>query len=326
MRQPAQTELFKKYISSSDKTNMKEARNRVAVNTGVVMTRTHLEEQMVTLKNMRKTSYYPLMSQVFQLAHTTDMVVPFCFDEGLIQSVMPFIQFKTNGHLTSVRPAIRTYINLYKIGHWNADKTKFNISPLDLYSALETGVIMYNLQKKGADILIDDNIVLETSARIYAKLLVKAIERSKRSISSEVDQDLALYLSAKFFLMYIIGKQDSEYTRDIAYKSVRYKTPLMTLRQIEESTEDMDYDSLSGFLQFFGNALDIGEIKLRDLVVDWIKMYGANTILMIEYFPYFLHFIFAALKGSQSISRLYHRRKEIEKDGMRLYQAVTKHM
>ena len=66
MRQPNQGELFNKYVSSSEKSNISEAYNKVFANIGVVLTRDHLEEQMVTLKNMRKTSYYPLMSQVFQ--------------------------------------------------------------------------------------------------------------------------------------------------------------------------------------------------------------------------------------------------------------------
>lgn len=321
MKQLTKGELFSYYFNPSQKQYIfSSAKQKLEKGIDVISTNEHISTQILQLKNMRKTAYYPMMSQVFAMSVQTDQVIPFAFDNADIPPVIPYVIFKTqyNG-----KTMLRTYVNLFKIGKWNVEKTEFHITPLDLYSCLESGVMSHLMLVDGKkDKVINNSTVLETSSRIYSNFFFKIIEKAKKSINSEFQQDLVLYFIAKFFLINVLEKPDGSLVDDIAYQAIKNRTTMSSIKNIE-AANTIDFTSLKGFLETIGEFLDFGKLTYLDLAINWAKLYGETTIFAIEYFPYLLHFLFSGLRGSHSISsQMARRRDEYDRDASRLYSAV----
>jgi hypothetical protein len=337
MRKPNESELYSLHMTGQQKQELHNAmNNKINQNVGVIAPE-HIQPEILQLETKAKKNpgllpdalaYYKTFNgriKLFNLGSTTSGRSP----------IPPFIPFlpgnarnrqlegETGGR--GVSPAI--FVNMYRIGKWAPDEKTYTIPGVstDLFSCLETGVIAHKLLLEHKDEKVFSNpVVLNNLTNIYTSLFANAVVKTVVTFGSEFNTDAARFLIAKFFLIYVLKKADSETVKEIAYNSIKNRTTMTGLESFEENYP-MDYSSLSGFLKTLGEAFFSKPIELARFEISWVTMYGEGLLLAVEYVPYLLHFLFATFHGANlgGSTKLYNRLPDLQKDGLiKLYNAV----
>jgi hypothetical protein len=298
----------------------------------------HLATELTQLKIKSKNSYYPLLNEAIALYEQFNGRIKF-FNLGITSSgrspIPPFMPFLFNNSRNrqteadkdtrGASPAV--FVNMYRIGHWSADEKQYlGVSAItDFYSVLESGLIAYKLLfDNKAEKVFSNKVVLQYLTNIYTSLFSAAVIRTAVTFGSEFNTDAARFIIAKFFLQYVLKKQPSETLSDFAYTAIKNRTSLNALKSFEENS-NIDYNSLSSFLETLGTAFFNEKIDISRFEVSWLSMYGEGLVFAIEYVPYLIHFLFASLHGAMlgGSTRLYNRLPDLQKDGLvKLYNAV----
>ena len=341
MRQLKDTELYSIYLSNNEQQNIISTINsKLAQNVGLIAPE-KIETELMQLKSRSKNSFFPLLNEAIALYETRGHIQLFnlgmsSMGRSPIPAYMPFVPaFARNrakevtmgqGNHNAVNPAI--FMNMYRVGQWSADESSYNgLSAItDLYSCLESGVIMYKMivdHKTNA--VFSDKNVLENLTRIYVYMFNKAVIKSKLSFGAdEFKQDAAAFLIAKFFLIHVLAKQENDTLNDYAHMATKFKTSLASLLSFEDNA-DIRYDTLSDFLKTIGMAFFNSSINLAEFENNWVRMYGEGMVFAVEYAPYLIHYLFAAYHGSMlgGTVRLYNIVDDLKKNGLpKLYNAV----
>lgn len=304
-----------------------------------VITPEHLEAALVVLRNKSKTSYFPLLSDAFTLFETRGLIKLYNLSNAnssrsRIPTTIPYFKgmarnkFKEAEKIGNMRD-MAIFVNMFKIGHWSADESSYlGVAPLtDLYSCLESGVIGYKLSIQNmAEKVFSDKTVLEYLTKIYTYMFSRAIQKTKTTYAgSEFQADAAHFVIARFFLLNILEKNDSDIIDDYAYLAIQNRSSLSSLKSFEEINM-INYSELSAFLKSFGEAFYNNEpIDLASFENSWLMLYGDATGLAIEYVPFLLHFLFATFHSATlgGTCRMTRRVDEFKKIGLaRLYTAV----
>lgn len=293
----------------------------------------HIEAALVNLRNRSKNSYYPLLTDALSLYEQRGLIRLYNLSSSnggrsKVPTTMPLMPGYAYNKYKEQKELVM-FVNMYRIGHWSADeKTYDGVNALtDLYSCLESGVIGYKLIiQYMAEKVFNDKNVIEYLTRIYTYMFSLAIQKTKTSYGSvDFQSDAASFLIARFFLLNILEKRDSEIVDDYAYLVVQNRSSLSALKSFEEMSMT-DYSSLSGFLRTFGEAFFNGEaIDLMSFENKWLSLYGEGTALAIEYVPYLLHILFACQHNAVlgGTIRLTKQKDQLKKMGLpKLYIAV----
>ena len=244
---------------------------------------------------------------------------------------LPFIpsysHYALRAEIKKPIPAI--FVNMYKMGTWSVDgKTYDDVYAItDLQTCLESGYIAYKmLIEDKADDILSNPLIMEYLTRIYTKLFYDALIKVPGNLPLlEFQQDAAKFIIAKFFLIYILEKNNDKTTDTYAQKAINSNSSLQALTTYEENL-GINYEKLSLFLSSFGLAFFNGNpTSLSDFERAWITMYGEGLALAIEYVPYLLHFLFAPIHASRlgGSSKMYLRLPALQKEGLlKLYSAV----
>ena len=113
-------------------------------------------------------------------------------------------------------------------------------------------------------------------------------------------------------------------TNSYAYLATSKKVS-RTVIESQEETFNIDYSTLSGFLNSFGQEFFRDNISLVQFISSWVKLYGDGMLLAIEYVPYLIHFIFSPLHGTTlgGTCRLSMKLSELQDEGLnKLYTAM----
>lgn len=341
MRQIGETELYKLMISSNDMSIIGSAvRNKLNQNVGIIAPE-HIESELVQLKTRSKNSYFALLPEALSLYQERGLIRLFNLgtnNDGRsdIPLYMPFIAAQAKSRVKEASyaddpsnpPVDRAiFVNMFRIGNWSVDESSYNNlnATTDLYACLETGVIAYKLTiQHMADKVFSDREVIANLLKLYTSMVKQTIIKTKVPFGQDFQNDASNFIISKFFLLYCLGKQPGDMTDDYAYGTVELHSSLESLKSFEDIS-NIDYGSLSGFLKTFGIAFFNEEINLMDFETNWLKMYGEGMALAIEYVPYLLHFLFAALHGAYlgGSIRLTMVIDRLKKNGLpKLYNAV----
>ena len=304
MRKLNETELFGKHLSSSEQLNMvKVMESKLFQGEGVIAPE-HIEAELIQLKVKSKKSPGLLGDAISLYENFNGRIRLFNLgtSSGGKPPIPPYIPFLVgnarNRSNDSVAPAV--YMNLYRIGRWSVDESTYNglSVPTDLFSILESGIIAYKLiVESNAKKLFSNTTVLEQLSFIYANLFASAVIKTMNVFGDDFNTDAAYYLIAKFFLRYVLKLTESQTLNDIARGSIRNRTSLKGLETFEENNP-VRYDSLSGFLEDFGNAFFNKAIELNKFVINWLSLTGEGLLMALEYVPFFIHYIFATYHGA----------------------------
>jgi hypothetical protein len=221
--------------------------------------------------------------------------------------------------LRGVSPAI--YFNMYRIGRWSADEKQYTglSAVTDLRAVLESAFVAYRLTIDNKSKKVFENTkILESLSKIYTYMFTNAIIRAGKGVFGDYfNEDLGRFIISKFFLLYVLKKSDSDTIDQIAYKSVKFRTTFASLKTSEELT-GISFDSLSKFLETFGQHFFMDPISLVSFTTSWMAIYGESLLLAIEYVPYLIHFLIATHNGALlgGSNKLYRKWNDLVKEGL----------
>lgn len=344
MRKLDATELFRALVSGDEsfvdqtETSATNDTTRARINRGISeLSRTdnqsiirpeHVQSDISSLKmSLRGSGNVPFLREAIQTFESEKPLIRL-FDyeltsEGktLINAYMPFVISRVKEVDGTFTTAI--FMNMYRIGRWNVDKTEYQIQTKELRHALISGLIMYKMLVEGnASKVLQDKTSLISLSNLYTSLFYNAAaSKIKRTFGGvSFDMDASRVIIATFFLKYVLHMTDERTIDEIAMRTLRSGavTSLAAIKEFE-SANGIDYDSLSAFLKTFGQAFFENEIKSIEFDQSWISMYGTSTGLAVEYLPYFIHFIMAQVNnvtlGTGGGLKFYRIDDSLRKDG-----------
>jgi len=342
MRKIDESELFGIHFNVKNKMEIANAINmKLNQNVGIISP-DHISAELEALKIAAKRSYKPLLGEAISLYEQFNGRIKL-FNLGLtsggrspIPPYLPFLFSNTrNKQLESekenhpVSPTV--LVNMYRIGHWSIDEAQYLGLSVnnDLYSCLESGLIAYKMifENKAEKVFANKN-VLEYLTNIYTRLFSNIVIKSAFTYGDDFNEDSALFIIAQFFLRYVLKKQPSTTIDDFAYKTIKHRTSLSAIKLFEESSE-INYSTLSGFLDSLGITFFNEKIDMIKFQVNWASSYGEGLMFAIEYVPYLIHFLFATLHGALlgGSNRLINRQADLQKDGLpKVYNAIIEEL
>jgi hypothetical protein len=337
VRKLNECELFKE-LKPSERQGIEEGvRQKLNQNVGVIAPE-HIKSNMVELETKAKKGsgllgdsinlYTQFNGQIklFNIPATTSGRTP-------IPRHFPFTvararnrQLENTGSAIKDTPAI--FMNLYGVGRWSKDESEYlGLSTLtDLKAIMESATIMHRmLISQKAEKVLSNTKILEYLTGIYVYLFNDVVTKTMYRLSDEFQEDALTYLIGKFFLIYVLKKSESETLDQIAYKATKGNSSLLGLREFEDN-HNFGYDSLSGFLNELGQAFFSADIALHKFTTNWAMMMGDATMFAIEYVPFLIHFLIAALYGAMlgGGTRLYKRQNDLRNKRLpNLYNALV---
>jgi hypothetical protein len=338
MRALRNTEIYSLTTKKTEQVITDVIQNKLNMSIGIISP-AMIEPEIGAL--MLSSKDRPLLAQAIALYKSFNGPIRL-FDLGLsskgqapIPAAMPFIPAKLRCRENENSPATQdtmvpgVLMNLYRIGNWSADGTQYrNLSLTDLRTVLESGFISYKmLVLVNTDKVLSDTTVIDCLTRIYANLFSSAIIRTMNPYNDDFSSDAAIFIIAEFFLRYCLEMDNAERIADYAYNTIAHKaTSIKAIQEFErELPTQINYNSLSGFLETFGIAFFNSPILLANFEYNYLKMYGDGVAYAIEYVPYFLHFLFSIPNGAVLGGSVRWAKKLVPmgRDINKLYIAVT---
>lgn len=312
MRQLSDTELFKLAVGQSEQAAIAGAiRNKLNQNIGDIAPE-QIEPELIQLETKSKNSFYPLLPDALALYKNRGLVRLFNLGQvngrTPIPVFMPFLAAPARNRVKESNAEIDAqaaqdraiFVNMYRIGNWSADESTYDnlIPSTDLYSCLESGAIMYKLLVQNmSGKVFSSKPVVENLTKVYTNMFAQAMVRAKVPFGDDFNTDAANFLIAKFFLKYVLQKNNEDVVNSYAMLVTKNRTSLSAITSFEEMSS-IDYGSLSSFLKTFGLCFYQEPVFILEFQNSWMKMYGEGTALAIEYVPYLIHDLFAAYHTS----------------------------
>lgn len=314
MRKLQDIELMKRHMSQTDNQNLQYAViEKLSKNNMGVISPEHIAADLLQLKIKAKGGSTSLLNEAISLYEGYNGRIRL-FNLGTssagrspIPIHIPFTIAMARNRAMESDPTLRptspaVFMNMYRIGNWNADETEYiGLSAItDLYAELESGLVMYKMLVDGrAGEILSKRKIVEPLVRIYTFMFNKAVIKSARAIYGSADfmNSAAEFLIANFFLRYILGMTPSDTLDDYALSAVSGNASLVSLKDFEMNA-GIDYTSLTGFLSTFGTAIYSEEIGILKFQTGWLTTFGEGLLYAIEYLPFLIHYLIACVRGA----------------------------
>jgi len=198
-----------------------------------------------------------------------------------------------------------TYINflpLVKDGRLNIviDTTRIinksdSMFPKQFYALLQGALINYNIQSNPNKILANKELI-RLSAIAYSQLLIRILDKMHGITLYTEWADLVRFTLTKFFLLNHAHMKDTGKNVDsMAYGSITGTTSISEIIEIVHDLYDDDWSTdFFKMCENLSKAKHLQSLKTRDVIENYIRMYGESTLLALDYLPQFLYMIFSA--------------------------------
>lgn len=188
--------------------------------------------------------------------------------------------------------------NLTLYGIMNKEKTNFSINTRQLYNLMQSATFTLGCMKKWNSITVNQS-VLKLGASMYSKIFTKVLDRMFAVNLEPMKSDKIKFISAKFFLRNIMEKPETQTINSIAYSCCTGGTTLNTIQMFDSSFNQEAFKDLESFLNELALKVDgLNTLSVRGYIDSYMRMYGLNSLLALEYFPAFVHMVTSPIIGS----------------------------
>jgi hypothetical protein len=176
----------------------------------------------------------------------------------------------------------------------NKSTEMYDIYPKTLFNLLQNGSILIELMNNW-NRFTNNMTIIKNGAISYSKLVGKVMDKLFAINIDNFRQDLISFFLAKFFLINMCGKVDSETIDNIAYHACFNKSSLKLIKEEEmRFTEDV-YEDLFKFFDNLKEIKGMQDLNIRSFIENWARMYGESTLLALDYLPSFFSMIFGSV-------------------------------
>jgi hypothetical protein len=163
-----------------------------------------------------------------------------------------------------------------------------------LFTLLQSGLIIKEFFDNENKLIMNTNFIKNLTFA-YTRMFVRCLDRQYSLTINPSEADKVSYLVAKFFLLNLVGREDNETVKGLAYNTCVNSTPIEIIKRMEDES-DINYHNLSTFIETLSNSFSkLNALTIRVIVETWTKMYGDFTLMGMESFLYFLVSLFSSV-------------------------------
>lgn len=161
---------------------------------------------------------------------------------------------------------------------------KIKIDTISLYTLLNFSAIDLAFHTQFRSISRDANL-RKYAMHSYVNLFMRVLNKLYSLNVNPTSYDKVAYLVAKFFLINLAGMEDGKIVDDTA-KIVSRDTHTKILDMADIGMSGDAYTSIDKFIHALSKTIpNLSNITLREVTNDYMKTYGTNTVLALEYYP-----------------------------------------
>lgn len=260
---------------------------------------------------------YAMKLRVMELYKSGKLILKMSPPHIKVPTSIPFVLFKEpSGNIRAIIFA-DLYTSKLKDGTYKTDAKK-------LYTMMEAAAVglgyfaNYRALSKNASIM-------SSGADIFSSMILRVLNK-KFALIDKTKINSVLFISSKFYLISILGLDNSEQIDNYACKNIKNVNPV-TINNINTCFKTEDYANLASFIQALANnelnKLGLQELTIRGFLEAFINTYDSAAALSLELFPYFCYNVFSVL-NSAYINNQYVLEDMIvdTKQGITLYNAL----
>ena len=215
-------------------------------------------------------------------------------------------------------------VNLSRYGRLIESKgqKEFVININTLYALMQAGTILIGCYNNFNRIKSHTELC-RLGSLMYSRMLAKVLDKMFVIGLDPERMDNVRFLSAKFFLINLIGKKDSDIVNNIAYVSCEQSTPYNAILNFNERIPDTAYGDIFELLHCMRtNILGMQTLSIRSFLNAWMMQYDQSTLFALEYFPYFCHVILSVIVNAH-LCREYLIENLIQKEADKFMNLLT---
>ena len=168
-----------------------------------------------------------------------------------------------------------------------------SIAPKILFAYLQNAMISYELATRWGSFV--NNVALMTQSAIsYSRLVTKIFDKLFAIDIDKNKSDLISYIFAKFFLITVCDRENTETTKNIAQKACFNGTSLKYLEMMEQEY-GLVYNDIFSLFEILKGIEGLNSVNIRSFIENFVRMYGENSVLALDYLPAFYHMIFSSV-------------------------------
>jgi hypothetical protein len=189
-------------------------------------------------------------------------------------------------------------VSLVDIQHYvrtNKENGMYDMYPKTMFALAQNGMVLNELINNW-NRYTTNMVILKQGAIVYSKMVGKIMDKLFAINIDDFKQDLINFLLAKFFLIGMCDKVDSETIDNIAYNACFNRSSLKLIKEEEEKL--VDEDTFTNVFSLFNSMKEIKgmhSLGIRSFVENWARMYGEASLLALDYLPSFLSVIFGSV-------------------------------
>ena len=313
MKSLTETFLFKYMNGVSEDGRTLNLRSRMAQYSSPLddLPRNLLEDE---LRTIQKRFSFPTKNKVMgDLA--SERIVPILNKDRVnIPTSVPAYLVRRNN-----KPAV--VVNFTPYVRKNADETELYGDTRQMFALMQTGSILLGCFERWNSISNDQEIA-KTGCLVFSKLVSKVIDKLYATNIDPFKADKVRYLAAKYFLLNLLEKADTDNVRHIASTVCKTMTN-NAIMNFDQSLPEHGFDDLGTFVELIATYVEgCSSLEFRTFTRVWMQMYQPSTVFALEYLPYFFHMIFSVSVGA-------HLNNEVVIDSLlgkdidKLYNAVS---
>lgn len=211
-----------------------------------------------------------------------------------VTQALPFITFKTSD-------GYKTYVFMDKYISINRDGVMSVQSPI--LRDLLTGALISNGIKTNYNNLASSPYFQTILTDIYVKCVIRILNREYSIMADKVISDTLQYWISKFFLINILGSNDTqENIESISKKGFKYIDDLK-YNEIKEAYETANPNKISQLLELIKTASPrMKTLGLDVFISNWLTYYYIPSMLAIDNIEYLMFMIITLLTGDGIVS------------------------
>jgi len=250
-----------------------------------------------TIESFKYKEQYDIIRKRFNYA--SKVTVLNYLDKGKILPIFDEKNYSISSTIISwlakIDNDVRGISNITMFG--DMDEAYLTIDSSRFFACLQSAailLILFEHQKA-----VENNVrLLKELGYIYVRMMMKILDRDYSINSDKAQADKASFCLAKFFLNYVVGKEENSTTDAIAMFSVVNETPENMIKKFEKEA-GIVYTDVKEFFPCLAESIPaLRNLTFRGFMSTFIRFFGPNTIFALESLQYFLISIFSVYTGA----------------------------
>lgn len=187
--------------------------------------------------------------------------------------------------LTGVDGKVKAMVNITGFGRSN------DIYPKTLFALAQSGVVSLEMFKNW-NAHINNINEIKLGSVIYAQMFGKVLDKLFAIKIDPYRSDLIHYLIAKFYLLNMCDRADTDTISDIAMQSCFNRSSRDLIQSEGDSFPEQSFSDIEKFVKEL-SKLNMPGLNLKIFLENWARMYDESTILALDYLPAFYSMCFS---------------------------------